>query len=352
MENQLYKKGPSISQRFTNSVLDEFNSNNGAISVTDYQKTLVQGYFIAIDRTLTNAEAERIRKNASNTNHAFDNPLPCTWANVNMPDLARDVMYYSKLGLDMLSDNNLFAIPYRNKKTKKYDLGFIKGYNGIKLIAENYAITKPKAVTIEVVHATDDFKPIKKSHSNPYDTYEFTITNAFDRGEIIGGFGYIEYEDQAKNTLYCLNMKEINKRKPKYAAAEFWGGTKKDYKTQQNVEIEGWLEEMVYKTMIRHVYGKIALDPQKVDDAFRHIQQREADYREMELKSEIAANANKEPINITPDGVEPKEELPAAQVPIDPPVKPDIPQKDDKSAERIYNPKPVVHNETTVKRGF
>ena len=156
-------------------------------------------------------------------------------------------------------------------------------------------------MTIEVVYSSDKFSPIKKGHSNPFDTYEFNITNPFDRGEIVGGFGYVEYDDSAKNTLYCLNMKEINKRKPKYAAAEFWGGTKKDYKTNQDVEIEGWKDEMVYKTMVRHVYGKIALDPQKVDDAFRHIQQREADYRDMELKNEISANANKEPINITPD---------------------------------------------------
>ncbi|WP_196592445.1 recombinase RecT [Pectinatus frisingensis] len=323
MENQLQTAEQSISERFTNSVLKEFGSHNGVIAATDYQKTLVQGYFIAIDRTLTATEAERIRKNESNKNHNYDNNLACTWSNVNMADLARDVMFYSKLGLDMLSDNNLFAIPFKNKKTKKYDLGFIKGYNGIKLIAERYAITPPKAVTIEVVYSSDKFSPIKKGHSNPFDTYEFNITNPFDRGEIVGGFGYVEYDDSAKNTLYCLNMKEINKRKPKYAAAEFWGGTKKDYKTNQDVEVEGWKDEMVYKTMIRHVYGKIALDPQKVDDAFRHIQQREADYRDMELKNEISANANKEPINITPDKPEekPVPELAPEQMPhIEPPI--------------------------------
>lgn len=311
MENQLEKATQSISERFTNSVMKEFGSHNGCVDITGYQRTLIQGYFIAIDRILTTTEDERIRKNESNANHNYDNDIPCIWANVNMPDLARDVMYYSKLGLDMLADNNLFAIPYKNRKTRKYDLGFIKGYNGIKLIAERYALTKPKAVTIEIVYESDTFKPIKKSHSNPFDSYEFTVNQAFDRGKMIGGFGYIEYDDQTKNTLYCLNMAQINKRKPKYASAEFWGGTKKDYKTKKDVEVEGWQDEMVYKTVLRYVYGKIALDPQKVDEAFRHIQQRETDYHNMEITNEIDDNANKEPINITPDVPEPPKPTPA-----------------------------------------
>lgn len=346
MENQLQKVSQSISERFTNNVMKEFGSHNGVIAATDYQRTLVQGYFIAIDRTLTATEEERIRKNESNSNHNYDNNLPCTWANINMPDLARDVMYYSKLGLDMLADNNLFAIPYKNRKTKKYDLGFIKGYNGIKLIAERYALTPPKAVTIEVVYDSDTFKPIKKSHSNPFDSYEFTVNEPFNRGNIIGGFGYVEYEDKAKNTLYCLNMAQINKRKPKYAAVEFWGGTKKDYKTKKDVEVEGWQDEMVYKTMIRHVYGKIALDPQKVDKAFRHIQQREADYHAMEMNNEIAEHANKEPINITPD------------VPEQPKPEPTpIPEKAQEKAplpKRTVQAEPTapIEEPTTVKREF
>ena len=69
MENQLQTAEQSISERFTNSVLKDFGSHNGVIAATDYQKTLVQGYYIAIDRTLTATAAERIRKNESNKNH-------------------------------------------------------------------------------------------------------------------------------------------------------------------------------------------------------------------------------------------------------------------------------------------
>lgn len=300
---------PSMSQRFATAVAREFGESSGKVQITDYQKTLAQGYYIAIDQILQATEAERVRKNEKNTNHNYDNNLPCTWANVNMESLARDVMYYSKLGLDMLADNQLFAIPYKNKKANKYDLGFIKGYNGIKLLAEKYALVQPKAVTIEVVYSTDAFKPIKKGRDNPFETYQFEIINAFDRGEIVGGFGYIEYDDPARNTLYFLNMREIEKRKPKYAAAEFWGGTKKEYNSDKTVEVEGWKDEMVYKTMIRHTYGKIPLDSARVQEAFQHIQSRERELKDVELANEISENANKETINITPEPTEQAKEI-------------------------------------------
>lgn len=47
----------SNSEAFTNKVLKEFGSNvAGSIQVTDYQRQLIQGYFIATDRALKMAE--------------------------------------------------------------------------------------------------------------------------------------------------------------------------------------------------------------------------------------------------------------------------------------------------------
>lgn len=324
MAKDLEKVEENMSERFTTAVLKEFGTNTGAIKPTEYQKSLVQGYFIAVDHMLLDLEAERERKNNKNTNHNFDNPVAYNWSNVNMQSLARDVMCYSKMGLDMLADNHLFAIPYKNNKTKKYDLGFIKGYNGIKMLVEKYALVKPKVVTIEVVYSNDTFKPLKKCRGNDVESYEFDIPNAFERGKIIGGFGYVEYEDASKNKIFVMTMADIEKRKPKYAAAEFWGGEKDEYdngkKTGKKIEIEGWQDEMVYKSLIRHVYGKLPLDPQKIDDAYRYIQSRESEYKDMEVADEVASNANKETINITPDKQETTHELPPAQPVVKPPV--------------------------------
>ncbi|MCL2215434.1 MAG: recombinase RecT [Defluviitaleaceae bacterium] len=288
---------PTQSERFTAMVMKEFNGKlAGGLQITDFQRQLIQGYFIATDRALKMAEENRVAKNKSNSDHSYDNPLACTWENVNALDLALDVVHYARMGLDMMQDNHLFPIPYRNKKTSKYDVTLMPGYNGIQYIAEKYAVEKPLAVTVELVYSTDKFKPIKKNSTNKVEAYEFEITNAFDRGEIIGGFGYIEYPDPTKNKLVMMTRADILKRKPEYAAAEFWGGktTKWENKKKVEVETDGWFAEMCLKTVKREVFSAkhIPRDPQKVDDNYQYMRMREAQLADMNSQAEIYEHAN------------------------------------------------------------
>lgn len=133
----------SNSERFTAKVMKEFGSSAGVPQVTDFQRQLIQGYFISIDRALKAAEEERLRKNANNKDHKYDNDLPVTWENVNLTDLALDVVHYARMGLDMMQDNHLFPIPYKNNKAQRYDVTLMPGYNGIRYIAEKYALEPP-----------------------------------------------------------------------------------------------------------------------------------------------------------------------------------------------------------------
>lgn len=272
MKKTEQERALNTSERFQNMVLSEFGGNvSGELRVTDYQRHLIQGYFIMIDRALKKAEEERMRKNNNNRDHKYDNKLPITWGNVNLTELALDVVHYARIGLDMMEPNHLFPIPFKNNKTEKYDVNLMIGYNGIKYIANNYALDKPKAVRIELVHKTDYFKPIKKGRGNDVETYEFDIENPFDRGPVIGGFGYLEFNDQSKNELVLMSLHDMNKRKPKYASANFWGGTIK------GDQVEGWLEEMYTKTLIREVYSPkhIPRDPRKIDESYQYMKQQE-----------------------------------------------------------------------------
>ena len=83
--------------------------------MTDYQRRLIQGYFIGIDRALKVEEERRIAKNAANRDHTYDEPLAVTWNNVNLNDLAMSLVHYARIGLDMMQDNHLFPIPYKRK---------------------------------------------------------------------------------------------------------------------------------------------------------------------------------------------------------------------------------------------
>ena len=299
----------NMSERFTAKVMKEFGGSVGAPQVTEFQKRLIQGYFNCIDRALKTAEEERERKNKANTNHDYDNNLPVIWGNVNLNDLAVALVHYARLGLDMMQDNHLSPIPYKNNKRNCYDITLMEGYNGIRYIAECYALEFPRAVTVELVYSTDTFVPIKKDFRHTAETYEFTINDAFDRGEVKGGFGYIEYDDPAKNKLVIMTMKDIMKRKPPYASANFWGGKATEWKTvdgkRQKVEVEkeGWFEEMCKKTIVREVYSAkhIPRDPQKIDDTYRYLKMMEAKRAEMEAQDTIDIYANGEVIDTTPE---------------------------------------------------
>lgn len=287
----------SASERFTSMVMREFNDNvAGGLAITDYQRTLVQGYFVGIDRCLQMQEEARIRKNEKNSDHKWDNDLEYKWDNVNLKDLALDVVHYARMGLDMMQKNHVSPIPFKNNKTRKYDITLMPGYNGIEYVAKKYAIETPKAVTIELVYSTDTFTPVKKSLNNPVENYVFEINNPFDRGEIKGGFGYIEYEDCSKNELVIMSLNDILKRKPQYASVEFWGGTKKekDGSEWKEVQYEGWFAEMCIKTIKREVYGAkhIPLDPSKIDADYQYMKMREARMAELEAEEEIKAKAN------------------------------------------------------------
>ena len=99
------------------------------------------------------------------------------------------------------------------------------------------------------------------------------------------------------------------KRKPKYASPEFWGGKKKVWENgkQIEVEMEGWVAEMYEKTMKREIYGskRIPRDPDKVDESYNYIRQREQQYEDMVIEAEIVQNANVSPIQL-PEGAESK----------------------------------------------
>jgi recombination protein RecT len=292
------KVAPSQSERFTNAVIKEFSSNNGTVTITPFQKKLCQNYFIKIDQTLKDAEKKRLAKSPENRDE-----LPLSWENVNMAKLAVDVIAFSSVELDPTQPNHINMIPYKNTANQKYDMGFVIGYRGMELKAKKYGLEVPNDVVVELVYSNDKFKQHKKDRNNPVESYEYEIINDFDRGEVVGGFWYHDFKDAPdKNKIKVFSLKEIEKRKPKYASAEFWGGEKDkwvyDQKTGKNKKegkekIEGWFEEMALKTISRHAYNAITIDSKKIDDNYLSIIQKETEMKDALVQNEVIASANK-----------------------------------------------------------
>lgn len=299
-ENQVQDKELTASERFTGMVVKEFQGNVGVLNINEYQKQLIRGYFIGIDNALKKAEEARLNKNGwKSTKEEDKNNLPITWQNVNMNDLAIAVVHHAKLGLDMQIPNHLNAIPYKNNKTQKYDIGFLKGYKGLEYIATQLSLYPIRNITVELIYSNDVFEIVNKDNITKYN---FIIKNPFDRGDIIGGFGYIEYLDESRNRIITLSKKDIDKRKPSYAAAEFWGGEKYNPATKQKEQVDGWYEEMARKTIARATYNAVPIDPKKVNESYAYvINNNDNAYEnviEAQVAEEIDENANKELIDI------------------------------------------------------
>jgi recombination protein RecT len=296
----------SVSERFTSAVLQKFASENGTPSVTPFQKRLIQSYFIKIDQTLKLAEIKRMAKGEQ-----YREDLAYSWENINMNKLAVDVVAFSSVGLDPMQKNHLHPIPYKNTALKKYDLQFTMGYNGLELKAKKYGLDVPDNVIIKLVYSNEKFTPIYKDFENKVESFtHLPSENPFEKGEIIGGYYYYQYFDTPeKNSLRLFSKKDIEKRIPKTASAEFWGGEKDKWeggKKAGKEQVEGWYDEMCWKTIKRAAYDAIPIDSQKIDE---HIQSviSESNYTETllenkqdvseKVQTEIKTNANKKEID-------------------------------------------------------
>lgn len=287
-------------ERFTNKIISEFGTNVGELALTNFQKRLVQNYFISIDGALRAAEEKRKKKTKD------QEQLPITWENVNMESLSRGVVAAARVGLDPAQPNHVNMMPFKNNALNKYDIVFIDGYRGIELKSKKYGLDIPDCVIVELVHANDTFKPIKKDAKNRVESYEFDISNPFDRGNIIGGFYYHVYSNNPeKNKLVMMSIQDIEKRKPKYASVEFWGGEKDIWENGKKVgkeKTDGWFEKMCLKTIYRAAYRDITIDSQKIDNDYHVLKKMEESFSESEIEQEIETNANiGDVIDITDD---------------------------------------------------
>ena len=265
---------PTVSERFTGMVIKELSSTTGSgVTLSEDQKRLAQHLFVKIDATLNALEAKRLQQDK--------NGLPIVWANVNMQKLALDAMHRIELGLDALIPNHIHPIPFHNKKTGKYDLDLRVGYAGKDYYRRGVALEKPKDIIYELVYGTDKFVAHKRSLGNEGDSYEFEITQPFDRGDVVGGFGYIVYDDPSKNKLILVTKKDFDKSRKAAKSDEFWG--------KHPVE-------MMYKTLVHRVTDKLTMDPRKVTASFAAVEQQEY---EDEVAEEIKREANQDIIDVT-----------------------------------------------------
>ena len=229
------------SERFSLAVERQYTGEIGQLQMTEYDKTLAQHLFVRIDAAFAEMNARK-----------SGNDIPVSWNNVNMRKLAIDAVHRVQLGIDALIPGHLYPIAYFNGKTQQYDVDLRIGYKG-ELYYKMRASVKPvQDVRIELVYDTDEFTVYKKGVSCDLEGYDFRITNPFDRGTLVGGFGYLAFEHAGDNVLVMLSKAEIERYRAssKAASGNFW---------------RDWYEQMAYKTIVHRLMDRIIIDPEKIN---------------------------------------------------------------------------------------
>lgn len=270
----------TASTKFIDRVCRQFTAELGQqLQLSPLHKSLAQHLFLKVNASIIELE----KKRAMSTNKR-DQP-EITWRNINMEKLAIDAVHRVALGLDALIPNHIHVVPYLNGRTKRYDIDLRIGYVGTDLIHRKHALEEPLNVVYELVYDSDHFIPHLKDVTTEIESYEFRITNPFNRGKVIGGFGYIAYDDPRKNKLILVTTRDFDRAKAAAGQNDFW--TKHEL-------------EMQYKTIVHRVTSKIPLDPEKVNSvSWQQVTiESTMDSAEMAIDAEIATNANGQTLSL------------------------------------------------------
>jgi recombination protein RecT len=246
----------TMAVRFTEAIMAEFSGAVGGSpkNFGEKQRKLAQHLFIQIDADLNYLEKKR-----EGNKYKKDN-LPITWANINMPKLAIDAMRRIELGLDALIPNHIFTIPYMNNRLKQYDIDLRIGYAGKDYYRRKMATEMPVDIIYELVYSTDKFEVIKKSFNNEVETFIFEITEPFNRGEVVGGFGYIQFKNPKKNKLVLVSEADFKKSEGKAGNDKFWGA----------YPIEMRMGKLIHRTT-----DKLTIDPDKINASYAAVEAEE-----------------------------------------------------------------------------
>lgn len=248
----------NMSESFVSKIVKE-GVGNPDFSVTPVQRNLIQGYFVAMDHTLT------------------QQGIP--WKDVCVDyKLAQDLMVCAQMGFDMRTDGMLYAVPRKDGKAGgKYRFTIQKGYMGRVFEAMKYAQGKVLSIDVHLVYENDEFTPHFRDFNYPYDTFEYNPPkNCFvDRGKLVGGFAYISYENEKQNKLVVMSKADIDKRKDVAASQAIW--TK-------------WYEEMATKTLYIAAAKAVPKDPSKIDSTYRAAQVLDQEQADTEALQNIAVN--------------------------------------------------------------
>ena len=317
--NSVATRQMTPAERFTVESMKQYASDVGRVEISEYEKVLLQHVYIRVDMAI-------IQYNVDHKNEP-----DISWYNINMRKLAIDAANRVKLGLDALIPGHMYAILYKNGKQENlYDIDLRIGYKGEEFFTQKGALHPIKRIYKRLVYGNEKLIVHPAGMNNPVEGYELILgEDPFNRGDLRGGFAYIEYEDPTLNELIVMSKADIEKRRAVAMSGKFWNA---------------WYDEMCLKTIIHKAAGTIILDPEKVNSsALAAVNaEDEIDYGDQPL-------GNGQEITLPQDyGIPAQQSLPPQQPTIPDPIVPEgftvnqaAPARDKAPAPRQSVPSPA-----------
>jgi len=274
----------NMSTRFSAMVMREYGTQIGRVELSPFQQRLIQHLFIKADMALNELEAKRLQSGKTTP--------PIVWANINLQKMAVDAVHRVELGLDALIPNHLHVIPYLNGKTQKYDVDLRPGYSGKDYYYREMALFPPDDIIYKLIYEKDKLEVIMKDAHNDVEGFLLKVENPFDRGDVVGGIGYIMYPNPKMNKVALVTMKMLKRSQDASGSDKFWGKDK---------------ESMQYKTIVHRTVSHIVLDPKKINASFAAVERDEYEMLEMAAQADVDENANRQIIDIEPQHAAKKE---------------------------------------------
>jgi recombination protein RecT len=240
---------PLQSARFVGSIQKRFNSQAGALTKwSDFHQNLGQRLYIKIEMSLK----------ALNEKRSGDKKI--TWDKINMDQLAIDATDRVQCELDAQMRNHIHVIPYYDASTGLYKLDLRVGYEGFAYMRQKFALDPSVSVSpLELIYETDIFRRTRVllAGVGMIEAYDYQVLHEFDskaRGKVVGGFGYISYDNPRKNKIVTVDQRDFARAENSAASKDFWP--------------EGnHREEMQRKTVVFRVWEEVPLDPRRINEA-------------------------------------------------------------------------------------
>lgn len=228
-----------------------------------------------VSKTITSQEAQRLTLALCVKANDIMEEQGIAWGQINANKFVVDAVKIAAMGLDA-SNNEVYAIPYKNKKSNKYDLDLTMSAWGWRKLVIQYGVGKKITDFKQFAISENDSFTVEHTPNDDIWSYK---QNPFGGGKTIGYVTIACYADGTSNVMTHTKA-DIEKRR-------------NASKAPNSPAWKSWYDEMAIAKALRRHCKQIAISLNPETEGLIN----QLDSEEGQAQFMIDQNANKEPLD-------------------------------------------------------